>query len=76
MHTCRTCNQSFGSELALELHRDKCAEGRLLCGLCGERFREAEATEDGWHYACPNEDCSGEGLTEDLLAGDAGTATR
>ncbi|WP_126664667.1 HVO_2901 family zinc finger protein [Haloterrigena salifodinae] len=66
MHTCRNCNQSFQTELALELHRDTCRKGQLLCQVCGERFREGNATQDGWHYECPNQDCDGEGLTADL----------
>ncbi len=67
MHTCRNCNQSFRTELALELHLDGCEDGQLLCKVCGDRFREREATRDGWHYACPNADCEGEGLNEDLI---------
>ena len=66
MHTCRVCNRSFSTELQLELHRDTCGEDELLCGECGEQFSEAAATRDGWHYSCPNDDCDGEGLTEDL----------
>ncbi len=71
MHTCRNCHQSFATELALELHRDSCQKGGLLCGVCGDRFAEHEATQDGWHYACPNEECDGEGLEADLFAVDA-----
>ncbi|MFP8956231.1 transcriptional regulator [Natrialbaceae archaeon A-CW3] len=67
MHTCRNCKQTFQTALALELHRDSCEKGQLLCQVCGERFRERDATEDGWHYACPTEDCDGEGLSEDLF---------
>ncbi|WP_255170768.1 HVO_2901 family zinc finger protein [Natrononativus amylolyticus] len=67
MYTCRSCNQSFQTELALELHRDTCKDGQLICRVCGDRFREREATRDGWHYACPSDDCDGEGLTEDLV---------
>ena len=67
MHTCRNCNQSFQTELALELHRDSCKKGQLFCQVCGDRFREREATQDGWHYACPSEECDGEGLKEDLF---------
>ena len=67
MHTCRNCNQSFQTALALELHRDSCEKGQLFCHLCGDRFREVEATQDGWHYECPNEDCDGEGLQEDIF---------
>ncbi|WP_408958674.1 HVO_2901 family zinc finger protein [Natrinema sp. 74] len=66
MHTCRNCNQSFQTELALELHRDTCKKGQLFCQVCGERFREGTATQDGWHYECPNADCDGDGLKEDL----------
>jgi hypothetical protein len=53
--------------LAYELHRDSCGEDELVCRKCGERFSERVATKDGWHYQCPNEDCDGEGLTEDLV---------
>lgn len=67
MHTCRSCDQSFRTELALELHEDACEDGSLLCQVCGDRFLESDATEDGWHYACPNPDCDGEGLEEDLF---------
>lgn len=67
MHTCRNCNQSFQTELALELHRDSCKKGQLFCQVCGDRFRERDATQDGWHYECPNAECDGEGLTEDLF---------
>ncbi len=67
MHTCRNCNQSFRTELALEIHRDSCEAGQLLCQECGDQFRERDATEDGWHYRCPNDDCDGEGLKEDLI---------
>lgn len=67
MYTCRTCKRTFATELALSLHRDSCSEGQLFCQVCGDRFAERRATRDGWHYACPNEDCEGEGLTEDLL---------
>ncbi|ELY53858.1 HVO_2901 family zinc finger protein [Natronococcus jeotgali] len=66
MHTCRNCNQSFQTELALELHRDTCEKAQLFCQVCGDRFRERDATQDGWHYECPNESCDGEGLREDL----------
>jgi len=67
MHTCRSCNQSFPTELALELHRDTCAEGDLVCLECGTRFREADATKDGWHYECPNDDCEGSGRGEEIV---------
>ncbi|GAB3663393.1 HVO_2901 family zinc finger protein [Halopiger thermotolerans] len=76
MHTCRNCNQSFQTELALELHRDTCQKGQLFCQVCGERFREGDATQDGWHYECPTEDCDGEGLKEDLYhVDDVGVTT-
>jgi len=65
-HICRDCKRTFTSELDLELHRDTCSRGQLFCGNCGERFAERTATEDGWHYRCPNDDCDGEGLGEDL----------
>ena len=67
MHTCRHCHRSFQSSLALSLHRDVCNGDVLQCGECGERFRESEATRDGWHFECPVEDCDGAGLGEDLL---------
>jgi len=68
MHTCRNCNQTFATALALALHRDTCAAGDLLCRRCGARFAEAEATTDGWHYQCPSEDCAGAGRGEDIVA--------
>ena len=67
MHTCRNCNQSFQTELALELHRDTCKNGQLFCQVCGDRFRERAATKDGWHYTCPSDDCDGDGLQEDIF---------
>ncbi|PSQ43963.1 transcriptional regulator [Halobacteriales archaeon SW_7_68_16] len=67
MHTCRDCNRTFPSELALELHRDECTEGDLFCQECGERFSEQAATRDGWHYRCVNADCDGQGMGDDLL---------
>ncbi len=77
MHTCRNCNQSFQTELALELHRDTCTNGQLLCEVCGERFQEGAATQDGWHYECPNKDCDGDGLEKDLYrVGAVRTATQ
>lgn len=66
MHTCRNCKRTFGTELELELHRDSCTDDQLFCTECGERFAERRATTDGWHYACPDEDCDGTGLGEDL----------
>jgi hypothetical protein len=65
-HTCRDCKRTFSSELELELHRDTCSEGQLICDACGERFAERAATTDGWHYRCPNEDCDGTGIGEDI----------
>lgn len=65
-HTCRNCKRAFSTELELELHRDSCSRDQLFCEECGGRFAERTATEDGWHYRCPNEDCDGEGLGEDL----------
>lgn len=66
MHTCRDCKRTFDSQLELDLHRDNCAEGELFCDGCGTRFAEREATTDGWHYHCPNPDCDGEGIGEDI----------
>lgn len=68
VHTCRNCKRTFGTELELELHRDHCVDDQLACTRCGERFAERVATRDGWHYECPNEDCDGSGLGEDLRA--------
>jgi hypothetical protein len=66
MHTCRNCKRTFSTELQLELHRDSCTDDQLFCTECGERFAERRATTDGWHYACPSEDCDGTGIGEDL----------
>ncbi|MUV86522.1 transcriptional regulator [Natronomonas sp. CBA1123] len=65
-HTCRNCKRTFTSKLQYELHRDVCSSEALICEACGEQFSERRATRDGWHYACPNEDCDGNGLGEDL----------
>ena len=65
-HTCRDCKRTFGSKLELDLHRDNCSEGQLFCKECGERFPERAGTEDGWHYRCPNDDCDGEEIGEDI----------
>jgi len=66
-HTCDNCNRAFPTKLKLELHRDRCVEDTLVCRECGERFAESSATRDGWHYRCPNDDCEGTGLGEDLV---------
>ena len=65
-HICRDCKRTFNTELELELHRDTCAAGELFCDECGERFAERRATEDGWHYRCPNDDCDGDGIGDDI----------
>ena len=65
-HVCRNCKRTFGSELELELHRDVCSDAQLFCEICGERFAERTATTDGWQFSCPNGDCDGEGIDEDL----------
>jgi hypothetical protein len=65
-HVCRNCKRTFESAVELELHRDTCSEGQLFCDLCGERFAERRATEDGWHYRCPGENCDGDGIGEDI----------
>ena len=67
-HTCRNCKRTFTSRLDYELHRDTCSSDALVCQRCGERFAERNATRDGWHYTCPNDDCDGEGIGEDLHA--------
>jgi len=66
VHTCRDCKRTFGSELELELHADNCDDGQLFCDVCGGRFAERTATEDGWHYRCPTEGCEGAGIGEDI----------
>ena len=63
---CRNCKRTFGTELELELHRDICSDAQLFCERCGERFAERTATTDGWRFSCPNDDCDGEGIEEDL----------
>jgi hypothetical protein len=65
-HVCRHCSRAFGTELALELHLDTCGADDLQCGKCGARFAESGATRDGWHYECPEDDCDGAGIGEDL----------
>jgi hypothetical protein len=77
-HVCRDCKRTFSTELELQLHKDTCdAADKLVCQECGEKVSERRATRDGWHYRCPNEDCDGAGLGEDLhKAGDFSVATR
>jgi len=65
-YTCRDCKRTFNTELELELHQDNCSDGQLFCDVCGERFAERTATEDGWHYRCPDEDCEGSGIGEQI----------
>lgn len=65
-YTCKACKRTFTDELQYELHRDTCSSEKLVCERCGERFAERAATRDGWHYACPTDDCEGTGLGEDL----------
>ena len=65
-HTCRNCKRTFSRKLQYELHRDTCSAEALICEACGEQFSERRATTDGWHYACPTEDCDGAGLGDDL----------
>ncbi|MFB6206592.1 MAG: HVO_2901 family zinc finger protein [Haloglomus sp.] len=70
-HVCRNCKRTFSTELELELHRDTCeAASQLVCKECGEKVSERRATRDGWHYRCPNDDCSGAGLGENLFRAD------
>lgn len=33
----------------------------LRCRRCGAEFPEGRATEDGWHYRCPECDAAGIG---------------
>jgi formylmethanofuran dehydrogenase subunit E len=75
-YTCRNCKRTFTNELRYELHRDTCTSEALICEQCGEQFSERRATKDGWHYSCPNDDCEGEGIGEDLHSvGDFSVAT-
>lgn len=67
-HTCRDCNRTFTSKLEYELHCDTCSADDLVCEVCGERFPERTATEDGWHYRCPTDGCDGEGIGDDLYS--------
>jgi DNA-directed RNA polymerase subunit RPC12/RpoP len=66
-HTCDTCGSAFESKLKRDLHADTCGDDQLFCQECGERFGANRATQDGWHYRCPNEGCDGQGIGEDLL---------
>lgn len=66
VHICRNCKRTFSTSLELELHRDTCTDAQLFCERCGDRFPERHATKDGWHYECPNEDCEGSGIENDL----------
>lgn len=65
--SCDNCDRTFESRLALDLHEDTCGADQLFCRECGERFSEASGTRDGWHYECPNDDCEGAGIGEDLV---------
>lgn len=65
-HGCERCGAAFESEVDLAIHRDRCTDGELFCDDCGDRFREADATDDGWTYRCPNEDCDAEGIGDEL----------
>ena len=67
-HRCGSCGEEFGDEVDLKVHQDYCSEEQLFCRCCGERFMEYEGTEDGWYYRCPNDDCDGSGLGEDLIS--------
>ncbi|WP_132058830.1 transcriptional regulator [Halorussus amylolyticus] len=59
--------ESRRTETDVDLSRDADdLDSRLFCGRCGERFQESEATRDGWYYRCPNDDCDGEGIHDDL----------
>ena len=59
--------ESRGRDTDVDLSRDTSNfEEKLFCGQCGERFLADQATQDGWYYRCPNEDCEGEGIHEDL----------
>lgn len=70
-HVCRNCKRTFSTELELELHRDTCeAASQLVCRECGEKVSERRATRDGWTYRCPNDDCDGSGLGDDLHKAD------
>ena len=70
-NVCRNCKRTFGTELELELHRDTCeAASQLVCRECGEKVSERRATRDGWTYQCPNDDCDGSGLGDDLHKAD------
>lgn len=66
VHTCMNCKQTFSTQLELALHRDTCTDAQLFCEMCGERFGERDATKDGWHFECPDADCTGRGINEDL----------
>jgi DNA-directed RNA polymerase subunit RPC12/RpoP len=66
-HTCENCSRTFATKLTLELHRDTCVADSLVCRRCGGRFPESKATRDGWHYECPDDDCEGTGMGEDLV---------
>jgi len=66
MRACKACGRTFTDHAAYELHVESCADVTLVCRSCGSKFEEASATEDGWHYRCPEQDCDGEGLGDGL----------
>ncbi|MCL9816282.1 HVO_2901 family zinc finger protein [Natronocalculus amylovorans] len=38
----------------------------LRCRTCGATFPEGQATRDGWHYECPEADCTANGIGDGL----------
>lgn len=66
-HSCGNCGRTFTTKGDLALHRDDCVADQLACRQCGGRFAESTATDDGWHYECPDADCDGAGIGEDLV---------
>lgn len=50
----------------VNLHRETKGRELLVCRKCGTRFPEGKATQDGWHYRCPEDGCNAEGIGEGL----------
>lgn len=45
--------KKFHDMPGLELRREAKGRDELVCRKCDARFPEGRATQDGWHYTCP-----------------------
>ncbi len=60
------CAGDFPAMVGMNVLRESKGRDVLLCRKCGAEFPEGQATRDGWHYRCPEDDCDAEGLGEGL----------